>query len=65
MCEAQRRELRAHIAEIQAGQEQRNAALHKIDHSHIPPLGIAEQYAAGRPRAPRRGDFEGGLTALH
>ncbi|MCW2729195.1 MAG: hypothetical protein JWR13_11 [Mycobacterium sp.] len=46
--EAQRRELRAHIAEIQAEQEKRNAALHKIDHSHIPPLQIADRYAAGR-----------------
>jgi hypothetical protein len=48
--EAQRRELRAHIAEIRAEQEKRNAALHKIDHSHIPPLRIADRYAAGRPR---------------
>ena len=31
-----------------------NAALHKIDHSHIPPLRIAARYAAGRPRATRR-----------
>lgn len=48
--DAQRRELRAHIAEIQAEQEKRNAALHKIDHSHIPPLRIADRYAGGRPR---------------
>ena len=37
-------------AEIQAAQEKRNAALHKIDHSHMPPLRIADRYAAGRPR---------------
>ena len=51
--EAQRRELRAHIAEIQAEQEKRNAALHKIDHSHIPPLRIADRYAAGISRTRR------------
>jgi hypothetical protein len=39
------RELQAHIAEIQAEQEEHNAALHQIDHSHIPPLRIAERYA--------------------
>ncbi len=45
--EAQRRELQAHIAEIQAEQEEPNAALRKIDHSHVPPLRIAERYAGG------------------
>ena len=51
--EAQRRELRAHIAEIQAEQEKRNAALHKIDHSPIPPLHIADRYAAAVDLGPR------------
>jgi hypothetical protein len=37
-----------HIAEIQAEQQQRNAALRKVDHSHIPLLRIAERYRAGR-----------------
>jgi hypothetical protein len=41
---------RRHIEEIWAEQEKRNAALHKIDHSHIPPLRIADRYAGGRPR---------------
>ena|ERR1700739_1945594 len=54
----ERRALDAHIAEIQAEQEQRNAALHKIAHSHIGPPRIAERYAAGRPRALRRGQLE-------
>jgi hypothetical protein len=45
--EARRVQLQVHIAEIQAEQEERNAALHKIDHSHIPPLRIAERYAGG------------------
>jgi hypothetical protein len=51
--EAQRRELRAHIAEIQAEQEKRNAALHKIDHSPIPPLRIADRFAGGISRTRR------------
>jgi hypothetical protein len=37
--------------EIQAEQGAKNAELHEIDHSHIPPLGIAARYATGRPRA--------------
>jgi hypothetical protein len=45
--ESQRRELQAHIAEIQAEQEERNAALHKIDHSRIPPLRVADRYTHG------------------
>jgi hypothetical protein len=45
--EAQRVEFQAHIGEIQAEQERRNAALHRIDHSHIPLLRIAERYAGG------------------
>ena len=45
-----RRELRVYIAEIPAEQDKRNAALHKIDHSHIPPLRVADRYAAGIPR---------------
>jgi hypothetical protein len=43
----QRRAHKAHIAEIQAEQEERNAALHKIDRSHIPPLRVADRYARG------------------
>jgi hypothetical protein len=42
IIDEERRALNAHIAEIQAEQEQRNAALHEIDHSHIPLLRIAE-----------------------
>ena len=38
IIDEERRALDAHIAEIQAEQEQRNTALHEIDHSHIPPL---------------------------
>lgn len=34
--EAQRVELQTHTAEIQAEREERNAAPHRIDHSHIP-----------------------------
>jgi hypothetical protein len=48
--EARRRERRAHIAEIQADQETKNAELHRIHCSRIPPLRIADRYAAGRPR---------------
>lgn len=55
IIEANRAGLRTHIAEIQAEQEQRNAALRRIDHSHIPPLRITARYAAGRPTARRRG----------
>jgi hypothetical protein len=47
IIDEQRRAHEAHIAEIQAEQDERNAALHKIDHSHIPPLRIAERYAGG------------------
>jgi hypothetical protein len=45
--EAQRLQLQSHIAEIQAEQKERNAALHKIDHSQIPSERIAERYAGG------------------
>jgi hypothetical protein len=45
--QTQRLQLQAHIAEIQAQQEERNAALLKIDHSHIPPVRVAERYAGG------------------
>jgi hypothetical protein len=31
-----------------AGQEAKNAELHKIDHSHIPPLRVADRYTHGR-----------------
>jgi hypothetical protein len=52
-----RRALDAHIAEIQAEQEQRNAALHKIEHSRIPCQRIAARDAVGRAR--RHADFQG------
>ena len=51
--EAQRRERRAHIAEIQADQETKNAELHRIHCSRIPPLRIADRYA-GRISRTRR-----------
>jgi acyl-CoA reductase-like NAD-dependent aldehyde dehydrogenase len=38
IIEEARRDLEAHIAEIQAEQEAKNVALHQIDHSHIRPL---------------------------
>jgi hypothetical protein len=44
------RELQTHIDEIQAQQDERTAALRKIDHRHIPPLRVTQRYAAGRPR---------------
>jgi hypothetical protein len=47
---ARRQALQEHIADIGAEHEQRNTALRRIDHSHIPPLRIAERYAAGKPR---------------
>ena len=43
-------EARRHVEEIWAEQGKRNAALHQIDHSHIPPLQVAHRYAGGRPR---------------
>jgi hypothetical protein len=55
-----RRDLEALIAEIQAEQEAKNAALRQIDHSHIPPLRVVARYAAGRPMALRYGHFEDG-----
>jgi hypothetical protein len=48
IMDEQRRAHKAHIAEIQAEQEECNAALHKIDYSHIPPLRLAGRYARGR-----------------
>jgi hypothetical protein len=53
----------ANIAEIQAEQEQRNAALHKIDRSHTSPLRIAARDAAGQPRGPAARRLPGRLTA--
>jgi hypothetical protein len=47
IIDEQRRAHEAHIAEIQAEQDERDAALHRTDHSHIPPLRIAERYAGG------------------
>ncbi len=43
-----------YVEKIWAEQEAKNAELHKIDYSHIPPLRIAARYAAGRARATRR-----------
>ena len=45
-----RRVAQEHITEIEAERERLNAALHRIDNSHIPPLRIAERYTGGRPR---------------
>ena len=45
---ARRQALQEHIAEIQVEQEERSAALHTIDYSHIPLLRIADRYANGR-----------------
>jgi hypothetical protein len=50
VIEENRAALGAHIAEIQAEQEQRNTALHEIDLSRIPLLRIADPYVAGRKR---------------
>ena len=45
---ANREALREHIAEIQAEHEQKNAEMHKVDNSHIPPLRVAARYEEGR-----------------
>jgi hypothetical protein len=54
---AQRQKIRttlaAHVVEIWAEQERKNAELHQVDHSHIPLLRIGDRHAAGRPRASR------------
>jgi hypothetical protein len=42
-----------YVDKIWAEQEAKNAELHKINHSHIPLLRVADRYAAGRPRASR------------
>lgn len=45
---------RPHLRKLWAEQEAKNAALRAVDHSHIPPLRIAERYADGkRPGTPR------------
>lgn len=44
----------AHVLEIWAEQDAKNAELRKIDFSHVRPLRIAERYAAGRPETRRR-----------
>jgi hypothetical protein len=55
---AQRQQIRTtpapHVVEIWAEQERMNAELRMIDNSQISPLRIADRYATGRPRAPRR-----------
>lgn len=38
-----------------AEQEAKNAALRAIDHSHIPPLRLADRYAGGKRRRPTHG----------
>jgi len=43
----------------QAEQEAKNAELHEIDHSHIPPVRVDAGYTAARPTAARRGQVEG------
>lgn len=48
-----------HVVEIWAEQERKDAALHKVDVSHTPPLRVAAQYAGGRLRARRHGGLEG------
>ena len=51
---AQRQKIRTtpapHVVEIWAEQEERNAALRRIDSSQIPQLRVAAQYSAGRLR---------------
>ncbi|MGO8938504.1 MAG: hypothetical protein ACLQLO_15745 [Mycobacterium sp.] len=47
------------IEEIQAVQVEKNAALRTRVPTNVPSLRIAARYAAGRPKASRRGDFEG------
>jgi hypothetical protein len=37
-----------YVEEIWAEQEAKNAELHKIDHSHVPPLRVADRYTHGR-----------------
>jgi ribosomal protein L37E len=39
-----------HVEEIWAEQEQKNAALRTRVPTNVPPLRIADRYAAGRPR---------------
>jgi hypothetical protein len=60
---AQRQKIRTtpapHVIEIWAEQQTRNTKLHNVDHSHIPPVRIADRYAGGRPRAPRHGGLDG------
>jgi hypothetical protein len=48
IIDEQRRLGAEHIAEIQAEQDERNAALRRIDHSHIRLLRIAARYRTGR-----------------
>jgi hypothetical protein len=38
----------AAVEKIWAEQEAKNAELHKVDSSHIPPLEVADRYAHGR-----------------
>ena len=50
IIEEERRAHEAHVAEIQAEQEQKNIALRKISYSHIPVLRVAACYAGGITR---------------
>jgi hypothetical protein len=47
------RTLQKRIEEIQAERERKNAALRTRVPTNVPPLRIADRYAAGRPRALR------------
>jgi hypothetical protein len=49
----------AHVVEIWAEQERKNAELPEIDDSHIPSLRVDAGYVAGRSRAPRRRQLDG------
>ncbi len=53
------RTLQKLIEEIQAEQVEKNAALRTRVPTNVPPLRIADRYAAERPGAPRRGQFDG------
>lgn len=65
---AQRQKVRAapdaHVLEIWAEQEAKNAELRKLDFSHILSLQVGARYVAGRPGA-RRGDDSTGNQRAH
>ena len=47
----------AHLSKRPTPAREAHAALRKIDHSHIPPLRIAERYAGGTRRKPSRSSY--------